>query len=78
MRSLLANQDALDPTHQTLIGCVDHLASPHPAYRALRVAVEQEDGNRHFGERPRKQEPQSPCHFTGETLYFLAYPFVLR
>ena len=30
------------------------------------------------GKDPRKQEPQSPCHFTGETLYSLAFPFVLR
>lgn len=40
--------------------------------------MELEDGNRHYGERPRKQEPQSPCYFTGETLYSLACPFVLR
>lgn len=30
MRSLLANQDALDRTHQTLIGCVDHLCLSPP------------------------------------------------
>lgn len=58
-------------------------ASPHSAYRELRVAMGQEDGNRHFGERPPPKKNESRnCRVTlvgGKSLfYYLASPFCLR
>lgn len=54
------------------------LPLPTPLPPALRVAAGQGEDANHFGERPRKQEPESPCHFSGETLLFFGLPFFLR
>lgn len=50
------------------------LPLPTPLPPALRVAAGQGKDANHFGERPRKQEPESPCHFSGETLLFFGLP----
>lgn len=77
MRSSLANHDAPDRTHQALIGCTDRLClSPLRLPSAPGLWSEKTE-TAISGERPRKQEQESPCYFNGETLVlFFGFPLI--
>lgn len=79
MRSLLANQDAkLDRTHQTLIGCVDHLCLSPPRLPSAPGRCGARRRKPPFsGKDPKTRNRNHRVILLGKPLFF-GLPFVLR